>query len=307
MALATAAGAASLAWGVAETRMFALRTQVLPILPAGRRPLRLLHISDLHMLPWQHRKKRWVAQLASLEPDIIVNTGDNLGHPEALSVLAEALGPLLNVPGVFVLGSNDFYSPRLKNPASYLRTANRHPRSPGREPDLPTAELIRLLQSGGWVHLDNARSPLTVGSQPLSVVGLLDPHIGINEMPPALPNGSSDEVRLGVVHAPYTRVLDAMHDDGCHLMLAGHTHGGQLCLPGYGALVTNCDIDTGRASGLHGWPGPRPDERGGGASTWLHVSAGLGTSQFAPLRFACRPEASLLLLQSRDARIGPSA
>ena len=72
------------------------------------------------------------------------------------------------------------------------------------------------------------------------------------------------------------------------LLLAGHTHGGQLCLPFKGALVTNCDLDTGRAKGLHRHHG-----------SWLHVSAGLGTSPYAPVRFFCRPEATLLTLTAR--------
>ena len=53
-----------------------------------------------------------------------------------------------------------------------------------------------------------------------------------------------------MVHAPYLRVLDAFTADGYPLILAGHTHGGQLCIPFYGALVTNCDLDTDRVKGL---------------------------------------------------------
>jgi predicted MPP superfamily phosphohydrolase len=68
--------------------------------------------------------------------------------------------------------------------------------------------------------------------------------------------------------------------------MAGHTHGGQLCLPFYGALVTNCDLDRSRVKGVSRW----------GAQTALHVSAGIGTSPFAPFRFCCRPEATLLTL-----------
>jgi predicted MPP superfamily phosphohydrolase len=94
-------------------------------------------------------------------------------------------------------------------------------------------------------------------------------------------------------------VLDQLHGDGVDAILAGHTHGGQLCLPFFGALVTNCDIDRRRAKGLHGWPGPRPDEVGGNGSAWLHVSAGAGTSPYAPVRFACRPEATLLTFTAR--------
>ena len=52
------------------------------------------------------------------------------------------------------------------------------------------------------------------------------------------------------MHAPYLRSLDAFTADGYPLILAGHTHGGQLCIPFYGALVTNCDLDTDRVKGL---------------------------------------------------------
>jgi uncharacterized protein len=81
-------------------------------------------------------------------------------------------------------------------------------------------------------------------------------------------------------------VLDGFAADGYDLVLAGHTHGGQLRLPGYGAIVTNCGIDRSRARGASRW----------GTHTRLHVSAGLGTSPYAPARFFCPPEASLLTL-----------
>jgi predicted MPP superfamily phosphohydrolase len=95
------------------------------------------------------------------------------------------------------------------------------------------------------------------------------------------------DLSLGVTHAPYLRVLDAMSADGAALVLAGHTHGGQLRVPGVGALVTNCDLPRSKARGV--------SEHNG---TALHVSAGMGTSPYAPLRFACRPEATLLTLSS---------
>ena len=79
--------------------------------------------------------------------------------------------------------------------------------------------------------------------------------------------------------------------DGFELLLAGHTHGGQVCLPGYGALVTNCGISRAMVKGLHRYPGD-----GSQPESWLNVSAGLGTSPTAPVRFCCRPEATLLTL-----------
>jgi predicted MPP superfamily phosphohydrolase len=121
-----------------------------------------------------------------------------------------------------------------------------------------------------------------------------DPHIGRDAMPPV--EGARGALHLGVVHAPYARALSELRDDGADLMFAGHTHGGQVCVPGYGALVTNCDLDRRKVKGLSTWPGARDDAE----STWLHVSAGAGTSPFAPVRFACRPEATVLTLMPRD-------
>lgn len=57
--------------------------------------------------------------LAALAPDLVVNTGDNLAHPDAVATAMEAMEPLLKLPGVFVMGSNDYFAPRLKNPAIY--------------------------------------------------------------------------------------------------------------------------------------------------------------------------------------------
>lgn len=95
-----------------------------------------------------------------------------------------------------------------------------------------------------------------------------------------------------MVHAPYLRSLDAFTADGYPLILAGHTHGGQLCIPFYGALVTNCDLDTDRVKGLS-------THRSGGNTSYMHVSAGCGANRYTPMRFACPPEATLLTLTAR--------
>ena len=92
-----------------------------------------------------------------------------------------------------------------------------------------------------------------------------------------------------MAHAPEPRILDRFAADRYDVVLAGHTHGGQVRLPRFGALVTNCDLDRSRARGLSRW----------GAHTLLNVSAGLGTSPYLPLRFCCRPEATLITLQPR--------
>ena len=293
---AAAAGAAALAWGtLVEPRLFTLRRYALPVLRPGSLPVRVLQLSDIHMVPGQRTKAEWIRGLAALEPDLVVNTGDNLSHLQAVPHALEALKPLLERPGVFVMGSNDYYAPTPKNPGRYL--TKDYAKVVAERVALPTEELRSGMTDAGWVDLDNARTSLHLGGQRIDLVGVDDPHIERDDYASVSAPAAADATTVGVAHAPYQRVLDAMTADGARLVIAGHTHGGQLCVPGYGALVTNCDLDRGRAKGVsRWWPGagtstPRPSD-----AAWLHVSAGLGASRYAPVRFSCRPEATLMTL-----------
>lgn len=287
---AAAVACACVAYAAWEARSYRLRRVEVPVLPRGADPLRVLHLSDLHLTPGQRGKQEWVRRLAGLEPDVVVDTGDNLAHAGAVPALLGALGPLLDRPGVFVLGSNDYYAPRPKNPAAYLAGPSA---VVGRLTHLPTGDLVEGLTAAGWHDLDNARATLSVRGLRLDAVGVDDPHLRRDRyLDVAAPASPDADLTLGVTHAPYRRVLDAMTNDGVDLVLAGHTHGGQLAVPGYGALVTNCDLPTRYAKGLHEWRTRRH-------RSWLHVSAGLGTSPYAPVRFACPPEATLLTLVER--------
>lgn len=292
------AGAAALAYGAAEARAYTLRHVTVPTLPAGADPLRVLHLSDLHLVPTQQRKRDWVAGLAALAPDLVVDTGDNLAHLEAVPALLEALGGLLDVPGVFVHGSNDYFSPEPRNPMRYLRPDDGWRAT--HTPPLPWKELSRAFVDAGWVDLTNTSASLDVRGVRLAFAGVDDPHLGYDRLDrvDARADPSAD-VRLGVAHAPYLRVLDHFAARGYDGILAGHTHGGQVCLPWGRALTTNCDLDTARARGLHRHPADsRPGDAG---SAWMHVSAGLGTNPYSRVRVACRPEATLLTLAPVDA------
>lgn len=282
------AGAGSLAYGaVVERRRWSLRRVTLPVLEPGAAPLRVLHVSDLHMTPDQRSKQRWVAALADLEPDLVVDTGDNLAHPRAVPAVLRALGPLLRRPGIFVPGSNDYFAPRPKNPARYLVPSDRRVYGPR----LPWGELRAALTEHGWLDLTHVRRTLRIDGCTVVAAGVDDPHLRLDRYERIA--GRADpaaDLRIGLTHSPEPRVLDAFAADGYDLVLAGHTHGGQLRLPGVGALVTNCGLDRSRARGPSRW----------GVHTWLHVSAGLGSSPYAPVRFACPPEASLLTLVPRE-------
>lgn len=342
IALGTAAlgAAAAVAWGEAERHFPVVRHIEVPVQGApGMRGLDILQISDLHLYPGQEFLVDFLHRVARTERvDMVVSTGDNLGSAEGLDLVRAAYAPFLHLPGAFVLGSNDYYSPRFKNWTAYLR---RDPRvaddafslkrglgdeaddtvapghhaqhGPGRAPvdrdphllpDLPWHEIVSDFTSAGWLDLSNRAATLDVdvtgeegapaGSQRVSLVGVDDPHLDRDRIPdPANSWGDPRALRVAVTHAPYLRVVDGLTREEPDLVLAGHTHGGQLGLPFIGALVTNCDLPPRYAKGLHTWTcGP--------FSTQLHVSAGLGTSPFVPLRIATRPEVSILHLRPVD-------
>lgn len=286
------AGAVAYAAGYERTA-FVLREVDVPVLPPGSPLIKVLHISDLHLLPRQAAKRRWLRSLSGAGPDLVVDTGDNLAHRDAVAPLMRALGDLLDLPGVFVLGSNDYYSPTPKNPARYLWSDTSVDRR--RPKDLPWRELKHALSSAGWCDLTNATAELSVRGVRLAFSGVDDPHLEYDDLD-AIVEPAAADLAIAVAHAPYLRVLDAFNVHGYRLILAGHTHGGQLCVPGYGALVTNCDLDRRRAKGLH------RHRCAGHDPSWLHVSAGCGTSPYAPVRFACRPEATMLTLTPLDSQ-----
>lgn len=285
-----------------ERHLYTVRRATLPVLAPGARPLRVLHVSDLHLVPRQRRRVEWVQSLAGLEPDLVVNTGDNCSDDDAVPAVLDAFAPLMEVPGVFVLGSNDYFGPQPKNPLNYLKR-DLGPRDVDRLPTLPVDQLRAGFSGAGWIDLNNRRTRTEVRGMPLELVGVDDPHLDYDDYA-SVAGPAADDVAatLGILHAPYTRVLDAMAADGAQAILAGHTHGGQVTVPWFGALTTNCDLDRHRAKGVtRWWPGANGVRASKAPSdaAWMNVSAGLGHSKYAPVRLACRPEASLLLLVPR--------
>ncbi|GAB3754972.1 metallophosphoesterase [Zhihengliuella somnathii] len=287
----TAASLAGVGYGLWEKNQFTLRHESVPVLPAGSEPLTVLHLSDIHMVPGQRAKTEWLRSLAEWEPDLVVNTGDNLSHLRAVDPLLEALEPLMRFPGVYVPGSNCYFAPRVGNPFAYL--AGPSTKRSGQLQELDWQRMHQAFGAAGWVNLSNRHQSVPHGPLRLDFSGVDDPHLGYDSFAgwPAgsVSGGEAPHVRIALAHAPYQRVLDAFTDAGADIIFAGHTHGGQVCIPGYGALVSNCDLPTWRASGLTMW-------EHGGREVPLNVSAGIGTSRFAPVRIACRPEAVLLRL-----------
>lgn len=279
------AGALAAAWPFVEPQLPVLRRLRVPVAMEPGPPLRVLHVSDLHLLPRHQRRAAWVRGLARTRPDLVVSTGDHWSSPAALPLLTSALGALSaeGVPAVFVPGNNDFYTPVRPSVPHYLRGGGGPVR---RRPDLPWASAAAALEAVGWTDLTQRRLVLEVAGRPVTLTGTDDGHLRRDRYPDVA--GPVEGLGLGVTHTPARRLLSRFAADGHALVLAGHTHGGQLRLPVLGPALTNCDLERSRARGLSPLAG---DGRG-----WLHVSAGLGTSPYLPVRLCCRPEATLLEL-----------
>ncbi len=246
----------------------------------------MLQIGDIHLAPWQKNKMRFLESLGKQEVDLVVNTGDNLGHKNAIEPLLQALAPLLEKPGVFVHGSNDYYAPVAKNPFGYIFHASEKPNSAR----LQTEQLTEGFEKAGWVNLNNRFKEIDVIGHRIRFLGIDDYHIGNSKFELLV---SSEKFSIALTHAPYLEAIQKLTGLGANLIFAGHTHGGQVRLPFIGALTTNSDLPAKFARGVSGWEFE-------GKSSILSVVAGLGNSIFAPVRFFCRPEVRLVTLIAED-------
>lgn len=305
LGVVAAAGLATFAYGaLVERTRYQVRQETLPILEPGSRSLTVLHLSDLHMAPWQTDKQDWVRSLKVFEPDLVINTGDNMGHENGLSGVAYALEPFRGIPGVFVNGSNDYYGPTPKNPLRYFSGPSSHKHT---QTELDVTKMEKFFEDElGWLSLNNTARAMSIRGSRIEFFGVNDAHRNwdrLDKLTGAIDTEREnvewadapgpEVVSVGVTHAPYRRVLDAFVTHGADVIFGGHTHGGQVRIPGVPALVTNCDIPREQASGLSHW-------EHAGHSAYLNVSAGVGTSIYAPVRFACPPEAVVVTLTARD-------
>ena len=264
---------------------YQLRQESLPLLPSGTGQIRILHFSDLHLTPSRKREIADIKSWAALKPDLVISTGDFLAHRDGVEVALNALNELLDLPGLYVFGSNDYYGPRFKNPLSYLKSDDGE-RRVGEK--LPIEQFDSELKRRGWINLNNSRSSIKINGITIDVRGTDDAHLELDNYQRVAGKPSGD-ISIGVTHAPYKRVLDAMGQDSLDLIFAGHTHGGQVRIPWFGgsrSLTTNCDLPNWRSRGISKIPN----------QPLLNVSAGMGQSPFVPLRIFCPPEVTLLTL-----------
>lgn len=278
----TGAAIACVVWGIFEAKMFRTVHYQIPILDKGSAPIDILQVSDLHLRTDLSRLIRFVRSLGDKTYDFVLATGDLLGEPDAVDVCSSILNGLHARHGRFVVfGSSDYYAPTFKNYADYFLGRRRH----GTKRN-PTAEFLGQLEAAGWTDLTNTTAFTKHGDRSIQWTGMDDPYLKRDDRSVLVRKEGAD-LAICVVHdpAPYLDSAKA----GFDLQISGHTHGGQVRFPFVGALVTNSTLPRNLARGL---------SRVGGS--WLFVTPGLGTGRFAPFRFLCRPEASVLRLVPRS-------
>ena len=270
---------------------YKVRSETLNILPPGSPEIRILHFSDLHLTPRRKTEISDIKTFASLEPDLVISTGDFLAHRNAVPVVLDALSGLLKIPGLYVFGSNDYYEPTFKNPLKYLMKDDGK-RKLGKE--LPWIELDKSLGKHGWFNLNTKKEIITIKGVKIEVRSTDDAHLHRDNY--SLVQGAKQnnvDLSIGVTHAPYKRILDAMANDQVDIIFAGHTHGGQIRIPWVGgskALTTNCDLPLWRSRGL---------TRDGNA-TWLNVSSGMGSGPYSRLRILTPPEITFIKIRGNN-------
>jgi uncharacterized protein len=234
-----------------------------PGLPEELDGLRIVHLSDFHLgVPSPSIGAVWkaVAWARERKPDVVAISGDLLTHPRGEPMLRRVVR-VLPPPTFAVLGNHDVAISR--DPQA--RASNLE--------ELEPATLLR--DEGRRLHLRGV-SVWIAGAGPRLIV---------RGRPRLDPNTLAQEADFSILICHYPRVLDHLEPGRFDLVLSGHLHDGQICLPYPGGKVALAHPREPYSAGVYCT-----------AAATMHVSAGLGTT-FVPFRFAARPAATELILR----------
>ena len=294
LGVAAAAGLSTILYSTrVEPYRFRLRRRTVPLrgLPPALNGLRILHLSDFHITRDDWRRLKAILRFAAVEAEVIAMTGDFVDADDEAEarLAAEVVGRFRAPLGKFaVLGNHDRFRRGGRRVFSVLRTVRFSLTGiEDRDPDLISTTGLphvgRLLAASDTRLLMNEACPLTFNGTRFWVIGVDDNHLGFDDLARALTGVPADEFRVLLAHSP--TILPAAEAAGIPLVLAGHTHGGQIRLPLIGAIAIGARRPAGDAGGL------LPTRTG-----YIHISPGLGSSRSLPFRLGCPPEATLLEL-----------
>lgn len=275
------AGIGLAVYSTLEPYRYRLATHDLQV-PPSVPPLTMLHLSDTHLQAGDRRLISWLEHLPAQVgdvPDLVLATGDMIENDQGIGPVVEALSRFdARVGRFYVLGSHDYFQSTFQAYTKYWTGKRDRIRAPRAD----TRRLIEQLDSLGWVNLTNTSTTVPTEAGLIRLSGVDDPYLERHRTD-HIQRTRAEVAAIGLVHCP--DVVSEWILNGFDVVVAGHTHGGQVRIPGAGAVVTNCSLPRTLAAG--------PRRIGAG---WLHVSPGLGTGRFSPIRFNCRPEATLLRL-----------
>ncbi len=225
--------------------------------PSG---LRILHLTDLHrsdIVPESYLRE-CIARANALKPDIVLLTGDYITwETKWAQSVGEILGPLKAGLGVFAsLGNHDG----------------------GDWAGFSAETVTRHLERAGVRVLVNESVRLSHGSVPFAIVGLGDLWAGNFDSKAAFNGAKPEEFTIALSHNPDT--ISSLRDTCADLILSGHTHGGQVCVPLFGPPILPVDNRT-YSSGIY---------REGRQTAYVNRGVGL----LRRVRFNCRPEIALI-------------
>lgn len=246
----------------------------LSTLPSTLDGLSICHLSDTHFTHFGILEQKLLDSLSKTRPDICVITGDIADKPEGFDVLRRVLAAINPPLGVYaVLGNGE------------LRL------------NMPSSELSRELSSLGVILLDNRHVDLSISGVNLSIIGVSDPFEGIDDLNAAMIDVPNESFKVLLAHSP--DILMQMGNHQVDLILAGHTHGGQVRLPIVGALWLHCRHNLGLSCGHF-----KPEKLSGAlgfdlADCHLYISRGIGSGALRP-RLLCPPELAVLRLHSLE-------
>ncbi|GGD73411.1 metallophosphoesterase [Paenibacillus nasutitermitis] len=233
-------------------------------LPASYEGLRIVHFSDIH-LDFHYgleRMEELVARLQELQPDLLCFTGDL--YDTSIGSSAEECSRLLGL---------------LKVPLGKWAVLGNHDYTTGAE------KVASILDKGGFRVLDNAWELIEHGGQLMRIAGIDDVLRGSHDLDGALLPDGGESFTILLAHEP--DIADEVLRYNVDLQLSGHSHGGQVRLPYYGALFTP-ELARKYPDGLY-------ELRSGQKKLMLYTNRGIGVSTY-PVRFWCRPEITVLTL-----------
>ncbi|MDR2748886.1 MAG: metallophosphoesterase [Bifidobacteriaceae bacterium] len=270
------------AYSFIETRLFKINR-----VKINNNGIKILHISDIHLFPHQKRKLKFIRKLKKEELDFIICTGDSISSNNAINCLIDTMrdAGFDKIPGAFVLGSNDYFAPKISNPFQYFFGPSSRKSNYTDKKRLDTKRLIAGLEFLGWRFAEETQFEIKIKNKKLKIAGSFDYHFKKNsDIKNILENSKGkNEITIGITHAPYLEALKPFLENNTNFLFAGHTHGSQIRLPKIGALVTNSDIPKDKASGVFQME-----------NSIVSISEGLGTSAYFPFRFLCRPAVTIL-------------